>query len=529
MAEDPPPMTDSQDSGERRLKALGYKQELRRKLSLFKIVAVAFSTIGLYTGITPLYGFGLLNGGAVGVVWGWLVVCFFMSFVALAMAEICSSYPTTGSLYFWAAHLAGPAWGPFAAWLTAWLEAVGLTVSVGAQSFCAAKTVQTLILLLTGTHKHGGYLAPKPIFLAIYVALILVWACINTLSIEAIAYMDVVGVWLQVVAGAAIVAALPLVAVTRQSAAFVFGNFETHADVTGVQSPAYSLALSLLMSQFSVYGFDAAAYLTEETERADVNGPMAILLSLGSISVFGWMYILALTFSIQGDPARLFSPDNETAGAFAPAQIYYDVFQGRFGSAAGAYVILCVILLSFFFCGASILTSASRVVYAFSRDGGLPGSRYWRQIHPRLQSPVHAVWLCAFIAILVGVPVLKLDALFTAITSISTVGWVGGYAVPIFFRLIQPSSKFERGPFHLGSFSRPVCFLAFSWICYTCTVFLLPTSFPVRVANLNYAPIALSFVVAFFMVWWIMDARRWFRGPIRVEGLEPLLRTSEPG
>lgn len=61
--------------------------------SLFKIVAVAFSTIGLYTGITPLYGFGLLNGGAVGVVWGWLVVCFFMSFVALAMAEICSSYP----------------------------------------------------------------------------------------------------------------------------------------------------------------------------------------------------------------------------------------------------------------------------------------------------------------------------------------------------------------------------------------------------------------------------------------------------
>lgn len=66
--------------------------------------------------------------------------------------------------------------------------------------------------------------------------------------------MDVVGVWLQVVAGAAIVAALPLVAVTRQSAAFVFGNFQTHADVTGVRSPAYSLALSLLMSQFSVYG-----------------------------------------------------------------------------------------------------------------------------------------------------------------------------------------------------------------------------------------------------------------------------------
>lgn len=61
-------------------------------------------------------------------------------------------------------------------------------------------------------------------------------------------------------------------------------------------------------------GFDAAGYLTEETERADVNGPMAILLSLGGVSIFGWIYILALTFSIQGDPAHLFSPDNETAG-----------------------------------------------------------------------------------------------------------------------------------------------------------------------------------------------------------------------
>lgn len=63
--------------------------------SLLKIIAVAFSTIGLYTGITPLYGFGLLNGGAVGVVWGWLIVCFFMAFVALAMAEICSSFPVS--------------------------------------------------------------------------------------------------------------------------------------------------------------------------------------------------------------------------------------------------------------------------------------------------------------------------------------------------------------------------------------------------------------------------------------------------
>jgi hypothetical protein len=75
--------------------------------SLFSLIAVAVSTIGPYTGITPLYGFGLLNGGAVGVVWGWVVVSFFMSFVALALAEICSSYPVSNGHPFVGDYKAG--------------------------------------------------------------------------------------------------------------------------------------------------------------------------------------------------------------------------------------------------------------------------------------------------------------------------------------------------------------------------------------------------------------------------------------
>lgn len=161
---------------------------------------------------------------------------------------------TTGSLYFWAAHLAGPVWGPLAAWLTAWLEAIGLTVSVASQAFCAARTLQTLLLLITGTHKNGGYLAPAGVFLATYILLVLIWALFNTLAIETLAFMDTISTWLQIVGGTLIVVALPLVATTRQTAEFVFGNFETHPEVTGVHSQAYSLLLSLLMSQFSVYG-----------------------------------------------------------------------------------------------------------------------------------------------------------------------------------------------------------------------------------------------------------------------------------
>eukprot|EP00243_Klebsormidium_subtile_P001390 TRINITY_DN123_c0_g1_i3.p1 TRINITY_DN123_c0_g1~~TRINITY_DN123_c0_g1_i3.p1 ORF type:complete len:282 (-),score=52.89 TRINITY_DN123_c0_g1_i3:613-1458(-) len=269
------------------------------------------------------------------------------------------------------------------------------------------------------------------------------------------------------------------------------------------------------MSHYSLFGYDAAAHLTEETARADINGPIAILSSLAIIITLGFAFLLSLTFSIQGDPSNLFDPNNETAGSFPPGQILYDVFHGRFGNSAGAIVMLFVIFTSFFFGGLSILTSASRVVYAFSRDGGIPGSSIWRRIHPRLKVPVNAVWLCAFIACLLGLPILKLNVVFSAITSVATIGWMGGYGVPIFFRMIIAGSRFQPGPFSLGKLSRPICLVAFLWICYTCSVFLLPTTYPINSTTLNYAPVALGALVIVVGGWWILDARKWFKGPVR--------------
>lgn len=125
------------DSGEKRLNELGYKQELRREMGLFKTLAITFSAMAVFIG-TPLYGQSLRYAGPASLIWGWVVVTFFTWFVGIALAEICSSFPTTGSLYFWAAHLAGPKWGPFASWCCAWLETIGCISGIAAQvfSFC---------------------------------------------------------------------------------------------------------------------------------------------------------------------------------------------------------------------------------------------------------------------------------------------------------------------------------------------------------------------------------------------------------
>lgn len=239
----------------------------------------------------------------------------------------------------------------------------------------------------------------------------------------------------------------------------------------------------------------------------------------------------------------LYDASNETKGLFVPAQILYDAFHGRYHTSTGAILFLCMIWGSFFFGGLSITTSAARVVslpsqckslscilnlvslrsviifywqvYALSRDGGIPYAKVFRKLHPKYKVPANAVWLSAFIAALLALPVLKSDVAFNAIASITTIGWVGGYAVPIFFRIIIPSHKFKPGPFHLGKASRLIHSVAFLWILYTCAVFLLPTGYPITWENFNYAPVALGVVLSLVMLWWFVDARYWFKGPVR--------------
>jgi amino acid transporter len=82
--------------------------------------AFTFSIISILTGVTTLYTTGLAFGGPVTMVYGWLVAGFFSLLVGLSMAEICSSYPTSGGLYYWSAKLCGKEWGPFASWMTGW-------------------------------------------------------------------------------------------------------------------------------------------------------------------------------------------------------------------------------------------------------------------------------------------------------------------------------------------------------------------------------------------------------------------------
>src|ERR1700759_3472574 len=122
---------------EQTLHKMGYAQELRRRMSGFSNFAVSFTIISILSGCLTLYQYGMNTGGPAVMIWGWLGVGLMTLLVGLSMAEVCSSFPTAGGLYYWAAKLAprnGPAWS----WFTGWFTFLGQGAVTARTGVCAA-------------------------------------------------------------------------------------------------------------------------------------------------------------------------------------------------------------------------------------------------------------------------------------------------------------------------------------------------------------------------------------------------------
>ncbi len=208
------PMTDD----EQRLHQLGYAQELSRTMSGFSNFAVSFTIISILSGCLTLYGFGMNTGGPAMIVWGWPFVGLMTLFVGLAMAEVCSSYPTAGGLYYWAAKLApsnGAAW----AWFTGWFNFLGQVAVTAGIDFGAAFFLNAFLDLQFGFSATPGHT------ILLFGIILLVHALLNSLGVKLVARLNDISVWWHIVGVLFIVGALVLLPDNHQSAGFVFGHF----------------------------------------------------------------------------------------------------------------------------------------------------------------------------------------------------------------------------------------------------------------------------------------------------------------
>ncbi|GIH06803.1 amino acid transporter [Rhizocola hellebori] len=481
-------------SDEQRLAQLGYKQELRRKLSGFSNFAISFSIISILAGAITSYGIAMTAGGPLAITLGWLFVGGMVILVALAMAEVCSVFPTAGALYWWSHALAKrnkAAW----AWFVGWFNFLGEVAVTAAIDFGAAITTSAFLSLAFDIE-----VTAMRTFL-VFVVIIALHGLLNTFGVNLVRVLSDISAWWHLAGVAFIVAVLAIVPDQHKPLSEVF--FEVH-NATGFTfggAAVYAVLIGLLMAQYTYTGYDASAHVAEETHDAGRAAPRGIVMSVVVSVIAGFFLLTAITWSIQD-----YEAERTTALALPPAQIFIDAA----GEDLGIW-LLFVCVVAQFFCGMASVTANSRMAFAFSRDGALPGSRIWRKVNPRTGTPTNSIWLCVVCSTLLVLPSLWNSTAYLAATSIAVIGLYISYVAPVLLRRLRPD--FQVGQWHLGKWSAVVGWTAIVWVGIICVLFVLPTAGPITATNFNYTIVAVAVVLGGAWLWWILSARKWFTGP----------------
>ena len=468
----------------RELRMLGYTQELFRTIGGFSSFAISFSIISILTGAITLFGHGLTMGGPAEMAFGWPLVTFFTLAVAASMAELASALPTSGAMYHWSCRLGGKGWG----WFTAWFNLAGQITTVAAIDYGCALFVTPL----------AGIPAITRNILAVYALILLSHALINHYGIRLVAWLNDFSVTVHIIGVILIVGALFLFA-PKQPAGFFFTRVTNNANGWPYW---WAFIIGLLQAQWTFTGYDASAAVSEETVDPRRRAPWGIVLAVATSSIVGYLLLIALTLSIKDIAAVLSAKD--AAGNDIPAVLA--ILSSALGERAGA-VTSGLAAMAMWFCGLSAVTWNSRLIYAFSRDGGLPKSDLWRRVSKKHFTPGPAIWLCVVVAFLAAL----YSGAYAVLTSISVISLYFSYIIPVYLSLKskRTSGRYEilpaRGPWRLGRFSAPVNLIAIAWVLFISIVLSLPD-------NMRPGKTILGLSVI-LVLWYLIREKNRFLGP----------------
>jgi amino acid permease (GABA permease) len=489
------------DSDVETLHRMGYAQELRRRMSTFNNFAVSFTIISILSGCLTVFYFGMTNGGPAVITLGWPFVGIMVTLVGLAMAEVCSSYPTAGGLYYWAAKLGGKNSAGWS-WFTGWFNLLGQVAVTAGIDFGLAYFADFLLNLLF------TYPTTPIAIIVIYGAVLFIHGLLNTFGVGLVALLNDISVWWHLTGVLIIVAVLFLVPKNHNSVSYVFTHFENQTGISFPLAGAYVFLTGLLNAQYTFTGYDASAHMTEETHNAAISGPRGIVWSI-VVSLFaGWILLIGVTQAItQSNYTNEF-----LAGGAAPGVIFLDALGKNWTT-----FLLLIVIGAQFYCGMSSVTANSRMIYAFSRDGAVPGSQFWHKINARTRTPTNSIWFAAVGAFILGLPYLWNPTAYAAVVSIAVIGLYIAYGIPILLRRLA-GARFQAGPWHLGQWSAPIGWIAVIWIAFITILFVLPQVSPGNtLTTFNYAPVAVGAVLLYSGGYWFLSARNWFKGP-KVQG-----------
>ncbi|KAL9117427.1 MAG: hypothetical protein Q9187_006036 [Circinaria calcarea] len=180
-----------------------------------------------------------------------------------------------------------------------------------------------------------------------------------------------------------------------------------------------------------------------------------------------------------------------------------------------ALAILALTIMGAFSMGQGCMVAASRVTFAYARDGCFPCSWWIKRVDRHTQTPVNAVWFNTAIGICMTLLIFGGTVAIGAIFSIGAVAAFVAFAIPIFIRVFFVGDRFRPGPWNLGRFSIPIGVIACAFVLVMMPVLCLPslTGANLDPSTMNWTCLVYGTPMLCAVVWWVLSARHWFKGP----------------
>ncbi|MFN0316909.1 MAG: amino acid permease [Burkholderiales bacterium] len=482
------------------LHGMGYAQELSRRMGAFQNFAISFSIICILAGGITAFPLSLSAAGGASVGYGWPLACAFALLVAAAMGQIASAYPTAGGIYHWASLLGGRGYG----WVAAWFNMLGLMFVVASVNFGVFLLFRDLFLgnvlgmdVSAWTPKafgdQGWWI--QTIFITVITAS---QAILNHVGIRVTTLLtDFSGYLIFVVAVLLTLGLLSYAPSLDFSRLFTFSNFSGDAGggvwPTAMQSVGFVFLLGLLQGVYTVTGFDASAHTAEETRNASREAPRGMIHSVFWSFLFGYIMICAFVLalpSVEEGAKQGWNAFPWLMSQSGMPKIFKDV-------------LIIGIVIANYLCALAGLTSTSRMMYAFARDGGLPFSAALRHVSRKHRTPVNAIWWGGTLSI---VATLYGDA-FAVLSTGCAVFLYLSYLMPVAAGLLAETNGrwTAKGPFNLGAASKIVAVLA---IIGCALLIFVGVQKPYE--KVGYLIVAM--LIAMGIIWLAFEGRR-FKGP----------------
>ncbi|KAK0109940.1 hypothetical protein ONS95_002607 [Cadophora gregata] len=441
------------------------------------IVNFGFTLQAAWEASVASFQFSLLNGGPASLVYGSIVAGIGSTAIALSLAEMASL------------------------WITVW---AWITATAASPAYLS-NIVTSLVIFNYPEYEpkrwHGTLLMWG------FVLIPVVW---NLWCRKMLNTLEMIGGICHLLFFLVSIITL-IVMADHSSPGFVFNNL--WHEFSGWSNPGVAFSIGIITVTFPITAFDGVIHMSDEVKGARIQVPHSMIIAVTSNSIMQFSFMVAVMFC-TGDVDQV----TNTPTLLPIIEVYYQATKSKPATNLLVFMIALILFISLF----NIFASVSRLAWSFARDNGLPFSKTFSSIHPRLKIPLNSLLLVGTVCCLLALINIGSPTAFNALISLPTIALYMSYFIPILFLVIRKLQNRHPtyGPFKLGRWGLPINLFSLIYILYILRFVPFPVMLPVTATTMNYAGPMMGVIIVVALGDWVISGRKRFEVPVAVSAKE---------